>query len=301
MKLSNNKGVTLIALSITIIVILIITSILIYNSKNQLVIKKLNNLYNDIDSIDAKVSEYYLKYGELPIFDDKIYINKESLKLLLKNNGATKEEDKLLNVNDDDNYYVINLSKLDNLTINYGEDYTKWKEDSNSDYTSSQNVYIINKVSQQIYYPMGIKIEDDLYYARNIENNTISPIEPEKVGENIKLLEATDERNVDLFDEEDIITREDETKSNIKINIRVFTSILTAYDYKIENLQYAWTNEESIENNNNIIFTNFDIKEDNTAIIESRDLEKGDYYLYIKIIDNYGNEYLKRTNKLTLN
>ena len=40
MNLKNEKGVTLIVLTITIIVLLIITGIMISNSKSQLAIKK---------------------------------------------------------------------------------------------------------------------------------------------------------------------------------------------------------------------------------------------------------------------
>ncbi len=58
-NLKNDKGVTLIILTITIIVLLIITGITINNSKSQLMIKKVNNLYSDIDSISTKVSDYF--------------------------------------------------------------------------------------------------------------------------------------------------------------------------------------------------------------------------------------------------
>ena len=43
MKFKNNKGVTLLVLTITIIVLLIVTSMILYNSRNQLAIKNVNN------------------------------------------------------------------------------------------------------------------------------------------------------------------------------------------------------------------------------------------------------------------
>lgn len=60
-EIKNNKGVTLLILTITITVLLIITGITITNSKGQLAIKNVNNLYSDLESISTKVSDYYLK------------------------------------------------------------------------------------------------------------------------------------------------------------------------------------------------------------------------------------------------
>ena len=63
-NMKNNKGVTLISLMLTVIVILILTSAMIYNTKNQLEMRKVQNLNLDIENLNAKVDDYYLKYGE---------------------------------------------------------------------------------------------------------------------------------------------------------------------------------------------------------------------------------------------
>ena len=120
-KLKNDKGVTLIVLTITIIVLLIVTSITISNSRSQLAIKKVNNLYTDIESISTKVSDYYLKNNSLPVFEDNVYLNNSSeLGLLINANGGDKS---IINPNDDGEYYVLKLSELSNLTLNYGKDF----------------------------------------------------------------------------------------------------------------------------------------------------------------------------------
>ena len=125
-NLKNDKGVTLLVLTITIIVLLIITSITIGNAKNQLGIGKVNNLYSDLDSISTKVSDYYLKNNSLPVFENNIYMNsKNELGVLFESNGGEKS---VINSNDDGAYYVIDLSKLENLTLNYGSDYKNWSE-----------------------------------------------------------------------------------------------------------------------------------------------------------------------------
>ena len=67
MKYKGNKGITLISLVLTVIVILIITSALIFNAQDQIEMRKIQNLSIDIENLNAKVDEYFLKYGELPI------------------------------------------------------------------------------------------------------------------------------------------------------------------------------------------------------------------------------------------
>ena len=82
MKLKNNKGVTLLILTITITVLLIITGITITNSKGQLAIKNVNNLYSDLESISTKVSDYYLKNDSLPVLENTYLNSSNALKLI---------------------------------------------------------------------------------------------------------------------------------------------------------------------------------------------------------------------------
>ena len=106
MKIKSNKGVTLIVLTIMVVVLLIITGMLIYGSKSQIRTKKLNELYDDIEILNSKVSEYYLKNGSIPLVDENTpYITNTSegkdFENLLKANGANEIS---FNVNDDENY-----------------------------------------------------------------------------------------------------------------------------------------------------------------------------------------------------
>ena len=80
----NEKGVTIIALTVTVIVMIIITGTLIYKANNQVHIKKIDNLYSDIEQIRDKVSQYYIKYGRLPVKGR--YCTAEELVEILKQN-----------------------------------------------------------------------------------------------------------------------------------------------------------------------------------------------------------------------
>lgn len=138
-NIRNNKGITIISLILTTIVILILTGAMIYNTKNQLEMKKLQNLFIDIENLNSKIDEYYLKYGELPILCDYTssqYVNFNSKDFfidMLETKARAQEADINIGVNnnDGDEYGVIDLEKLGSFSLNFGYDlrrrWTIWK------------------------------------------------------------------------------------------------------------------------------------------------------------------------------
>ena len=112
-----------------------------YYVTNGVQIIKLNNMYKDIRILENKISLYYLDNGTLPIKDSNvIYFEKKSI-----------------NPNDNENYYEIDLEKLENLNITYGKGVF-----------GLNDKYIINEQSHTIYYYLGIEYKDEIMYTRNI-------------------------------------------------------------------------------------------------------------------------------------
>ena len=101
----KEKGITLISLVITVLVLVIITTVLALNSYDALQMSNLTKLQNDIEAISDRVAAYFVKEDKLPIEEGKVY-----------KKGTLKNEINDLSNNDGDNYYKIDLSKLDNLT-----------------------------------------------------------------------------------------------------------------------------------------------------------------------------------------
>ena len=64
----SQRGINLITLSVTVIVILILTNIVLYNVKDNLGIQKLKNMQADIENLRDKVSAYDMQYGEIPVY-----------------------------------------------------------------------------------------------------------------------------------------------------------------------------------------------------------------------------------------
>ena len=161
--LKNEKGITMIALVITVIILLIVANILIYNAKDTLYIKELTNLYNDIDVLKDKVSDYYDTYGSIPASIE--YSNTEHLNSILST------------TNDTGDFYVIDLESMNGITLNYGKDYENIKDDETNanNYT---DVYIINKNSHNIFYVKGITVKDKdvitTYYTNYTEPDNVT-------------------------------------------------------------------------------------------------------------------------------
>lgn len=144
----NQKGISLITLSITVIVLVIITNVIIYNLQDNLGIERVRNMQNDIENLRDKVDSYYLQYGTIPIIN-KEYTNIASIDVR--------------GVNDIGKFYIVDLSALENLTLTYGEDYKKITD--NIDINTLDDIYIINESSHNIFYVKGITVDGITYYT----------------------------------------------------------------------------------------------------------------------------------------
>ena len=166
----SEKGVNLVTLSVSIIIIISIVGIVLYNVRTNLGIQKLQAMQTDIENLRGKVSNYYLQYGALPILKPEI-----SESVLIDNVKIVENS----NI-DTGKYYIIDLSAIENLTLTYGEDYEEIKDESESNVESLKDktltdIYVINSVSHNIFYVAGIKYEGKMYYKeyQDTENNDV--------------------------------------------------------------------------------------------------------------------------------
>ena len=167
MNLKDQKGINLLTLSIAILVLIIITSILVYNAKDGVKIRNLNNLYNDIEVLNDKVSNYYIQYGDIPKsveYENTNFIGNQR------------------NPNDGEDYYVINLSNLQGLSLNYGRDYEKIG--GRTSVNQLTDIYIINEQSHTIYYPKGIELDSRTYYTTQEQYTQINLVQTPGGNEN---------------------------------------------------------------------------------------------------------------------
>ena len=147
-KIKNNKGIALVSLTIAIIILIVLTSMLIYNARNGIKLRTLKMMQNDIDLLSNEINSYYVKYGDIPAEIEYL--------------GSINFEKQ---PNDDDKYYVIDLSAFENISLNYGLDFNNIT--SSTDTLDYNDVYIVNKQSMHVYYAKGIEMDGIMYYTND--------------------------------------------------------------------------------------------------------------------------------------
>lgn len=147
--MKNEKGITLLTLAITIAVLMILTFNITGNIGAYKEQKVKADFETDMQRLKEEINQYYARVKDIPI------INRYTNTSMLQG---------IKNINDNDEYYVIDIKQLD-ISLNYGADYEKInKMDTTSEITNLLDVYIINKQSHTIYYPAGVEYKGKIHY-----------------------------------------------------------------------------------------------------------------------------------------
>ena len=146
--LKNEKGLNLISLTVSVMVILILTGIILYNVKDNLGVQNLKNMQSDIGNLRDKVSAYYVEYGQIPV--DTKYTNVENI-------------DVISEAVDTGDFYIIDLAAMENVTLTYGRDYGNIG--TVEDVNTLKDLYIINETSHNIFYVRGINLDGETFYT----------------------------------------------------------------------------------------------------------------------------------------
>lgn len=157
--IKNEQGITLITLVVTVLMLIIITGTLVVNSTSTMQLSRLTKMQNDIEALDDRVAVYYVRTGNLPIYEDDKFTKDELISKFTNMRPSSSSSgyyeidlDTLTN----GNYYTIDISELDNLSLNYGKSYKS---------IDSTDKYIINEETHKIYYLKGIKYEGMEYHT----------------------------------------------------------------------------------------------------------------------------------------
>ncbi len=140
-NLKSQRGITLVILIITIVILLVLASVTIMNFDTGTDIRNYNYMCADIELLEDKILVYYNNNKTLPTKGEAI----ANAKSMLGSQASSR---------DNDNYYLVDVSKIMNITLNYG----------GGDLTN-KNVYIINEQSHEVYYLRGVEYEGTTYYA----------------------------------------------------------------------------------------------------------------------------------------
>ena len=157
----SERGITLIALVITIIIMIILTFTITVNVSQLEEQRTKSNFENDINSLTEEVSQYYARTKTIPI------INKYTNTVMLTG---------IKNVNDNNNYYVLDIKQLD-VSLNNGKDYkTALSRNRDESISDLVDIYIINEQSHTIYYPKGANYNGSIHYTNRETYNRIDSV-----------------------------------------------------------------------------------------------------------------------------
>lgn len=134
-NIRGNKGITLITVVTTVVILIILTGTIIYNYNVTDETSYYNKMVSDIKLLNDKILVYYNKYEEIPKTDREITIS-----------GIQ--------------YSEIELDKLDNITLNYGNEYGETEI-----LTNSSDVYVVDE-NLNIYYLKGIENQGEIYHSK---------------------------------------------------------------------------------------------------------------------------------------
>lgn len=133
-KIAFNKGITLISLVLTIIILLILSTTVVFSVKSMNKVRPYNNMIADINLLEDKILIYYNKYREIPKTERKISIDKKE-------------------------YYEISITKLENITLHYGGEQGQDVQLQKG----MSDVYVVDD-SLQVYYLKGAELTGTIYY-----------------------------------------------------------------------------------------------------------------------------------------
>ena len=212
-------------------------------------INNLNKMINDIEFLKEKISNYYLQYNELPVVKDA------------NNSIEYTDINFSVDVSDKGNYYIIDLETMGDIALNYGRE--GFENPNNSD-----DVYIINEKTHNIYYAKGIEWNEEYHYS--ISNNAPEDNEVDTIPPSTPQIKVISGENYIGDNGEEIYTTEVQIeiipgKDNWSGVSRTTYSINNETEIDIatleNNILFLTDNDEYNIDEHNIIVKTYDKKE----------------------------------------
>ena len=146
--MKNERGITLVAVITTVILLIILTSVTIYEINMNINKSLKKKMDADIAQIREKTLIYYNKYGEIPKTNRSIGLFTPEIE-----------------------YWEVDLNKLEGISLNLGREFGGQDplEFNKSD------VYVINN-NFEVVYLKGISYEGRTYYQRESDENQVEDL-----------------------------------------------------------------------------------------------------------------------------
>lgn len=149
------KGLSLLVLTITILVMIVLASVVIFISANVSNNSKKAAFASDLSQLEDLVLEYYLAEGSLPVVTTSTIYDKSTFTILITDGKDFLKNEISENGDDDAFFYKLDLGKLDIKSAKRG-----LEEDG--DITDS---YYVASNTFNVYYLQGEEIAGEYYFS----------------------------------------------------------------------------------------------------------------------------------------
>ena len=160
MKMHKKSGVTVVALSIAVAVLAILTAAAIINIDNIIPTARKAKIAEEFSLIEEKVKEYYLAYGNYPVLNDTAYTKSEVVDLNTTGKSDSLEAEITKNGDDNSIFFLVDLRKLRLTTFKYGNNVTV------------DDVYVVADLTGTVYYPKGVTLNSQLKFSSKAFEDT---------------------------------------------------------------------------------------------------------------------------------
>lgn len=227
MRNKFRSGISLIALSVVVIILLIFSSISVITTVNFFETTKRTSFVETLSTVQGAISNYYTSTGTLPIKEGTTAKTSAEMISLYSDDDTKSEFTNELNLNGDSSstFYTIDVGLLGikDISLSLGED---------------QDAFVISTNGNMAYYAPGKKINDETFFSlstRLMPNKKVIDLDVTvgevAIGEEIEL-----EKNINVWTNELEITalsNLSETQSIYYYMAGVTTAVRESADGKI--------------------------------------------------------------------
>lgn len=143
MKRNNRKGVSLMALVCTIVIMLVLAATVTVSFNQIIKSTREKEFANEVYSIQKLVDQYKFKNNKYPVYDDyevEVDISKDKLQFLEEDSSSIFREI---------NLYEAGVEELNRGHLTNGDD----------------DIYIVSESTGKVYYLKGVKISNRTFYT----------------------------------------------------------------------------------------------------------------------------------------
>lgn len=279
MELKQKRGISLIILVISIIIMIILSGTIITSINISTENASFSVFANDLAQLQESAKAMYIMEERLPVIDNAVKISRTDILDLVDITNKTLFEEEL------------NLNKESENTFFYQLDLVKagaGNVDNGTGIKGTDDIYVISVNSLKVYYLKGVKYDGNTYFSINSKMTNIITL-PENLEDESEVSISVSEPEIDNNDTNnnvaptiEIISTQEYSEFSVINGRATGDSIQIKYDYKNYNGIVNNLDEQYMKNS----AKSTSVEKDGTFSLK---IPKGVNVLTIAVLDKLGN------------